>query len=75
MTEACRLALRRTRWPLGALWVSGALLGGCAREALPPLEIPAAYTPIDGYDFLWGSPDPLPWSVEEARRLLQEPEA
>jgi hypothetical protein len=45
-----------------------------AREALPPLEIPAAYTPINGYDFLWGSPDPRPCTVEEARRLLREPE-
>jgi hypothetical protein len=44
-----------------------------ARQALPPLKIRASYTKIDGYTFLRGSEDPLPTSVEEARRILKPP--
>lgn len=43
-----------------------------AQAALPWLEIPHCYQRENGWEFLWGSPEPLALSVEEAGRILGE---
>jgi hypothetical protein len=43
-----------------------------ARRALPPLDMPESTTKVNGWAFLWGSPDPRPRPPEEVRRLLGE---
>jgi hypothetical protein len=45
-----------------------------AREALGWLDIPGAEGRENGWELLWGSSQPRPVSVDEARRLLQENE-
>jgi MFS family permease len=43
-----------------------------ARGALPPLDLSAWTSAVNGWTFLWGSPDPRPRPPEEIRRLLGE---
>jgi hypothetical protein len=45
-----------------------------ALQALPRLEVPSSWGRENGWEFLRGSPDPSPVTVEEARRMLQGPE-
>jgi len=42
-----------------------------ARAVLPPLPLPCGPDDVGAWTFLRGSPDPLPWTPEEARRLLE----
>ncbi len=44
-----------------------------ARTALGHRVVPFAGEHVNGWRFLWGSPDPRPHSVEDARRLLALP--
>jgi hypothetical protein len=43
-----------------------------ARGALPPLDLSGWWSKVNGWTFLWGSPDPRPQPPEEVRRLLGE---
>jgi hypothetical protein len=43
-----------------------------ARAALGWKEVPEGSTKENGWDFLRGSDNPLPWSVEAARKALQD---
>jgi hypothetical protein len=44
-----------------------------ARAALGTLHVPGSQPGDNGWDFLRGSADPRPLTVDEARRLLTEP--
>jgi hypothetical protein len=43
-----------------------------ARQALPPLDLSAWVSKVNGWTFLWGSPEPRPRPAAEVRRLLGE---
>jgi hypothetical protein len=43
-----------------------------ARRALPPLDLSSWASNVNGWTFLWGSPDPQPYPPEVIRRVLGE---